>query len=72
MIHRASDNHTGCAKQMRPGDQSSGSNFEPLSFRQMTWCNYLKVPAVKGGDLMQVQSFGERYHASINHLEPQR
>jgi hypothetical protein len=38
----------------------------------VAWRNYLEVPAVKGGDLMQVQPFGERYHASIHDLEPQR
>ncbi len=31
-----------------------------------------KVSAVKGGDLVQVQSLSKRYHASIHHLEPQR
>ncbi|HET9973534.1 MAG TPA: hypothetical protein VFQ68_35240 [Streptosporangiaceae bacterium] len=31
-----------------------------------------QIPAVKSGDLMQVQPFGERYHASIHDLELQR
>jgi hypothetical protein len=31
-----------------------------------------EVPAVKGGDLVQVESLGEGYHASIHGLEPQR
>ncbi len=68
---RASDNHTG-----GPGSYVLGSVFrqqlEPLSFGQVTWRNDLEVPAVKGGYLMQVQPFGERYHASIHDLEPQR
>jgi hypothetical protein len=34
--------------------------------------DYLKVPAVKGSDLVQVEPLGERYHASIHDLEPQR
>ena len=38
----------------------------------MTWRDHLKVPAVKGGDLVQVEPLGERYHASIHGLEPQR
>jgi hypothetical protein len=38
----------------------------------VAWRNDLKVPAVKGGYLMQVQPFGERYHAGIHDLEPQR
>jgi hypothetical protein len=36
----------------------------------VAWRNHLKVSAVKGSDLVQVQSFGKRYHASIHHLEP--
>jgi hypothetical protein len=42
---------------MRPGDQSSGSNL-PLSFGQVARRDYLKVPAVKGSDLMQVNGPG--------------
>jgi hypothetical protein len=60
----------------RRADSSRSSVFrqqlEPLSFRQVAWRNYLKVPPVKSGYLMQVQPFGERYYASIHDLEPQR
>ena len=34
--------------------------------------NYLKVPAVKSGDLMEVQPLGECYHASVHDLKSQR
>ena len=46
--------------------------LEPLPFGEMTWRDHLKVPPVKGGDLVQVEPLGERYHASIHGLEPQR
>jgi len=36
----------------------------------MTWRDHLKVPPVKGGDLVQVEPLGEHYHASIHGLEP--
>ena len=51
--------------------QSSGSS-KPLPFGQMAWRDHLKVPAVKGGDLMQVEPLGERYHTCIHGLKPQR
>jgi hypothetical protein len=38
----------------------------------VAWRNYLKVAAVKSGNLMQVQPLGECYHASIHDLKPQR
>jgi hypothetical protein len=34
--------------------------------------NYLKVPAVKSGDLMEVQPLGKCYHASVHDLKSQR
>jgi len=37
----------------------------------MAWRDYLKVPAVQGSDLMQVEPFGKRDHAGINGLEAQ-
>jgi hypothetical protein len=36
----------------------------------MTWRDHLKVLPVKGGDLVRVEPLGERYHASIQGLEP--
>jgi hypothetical protein len=33
--------------------------------------NYLKVPAIKSGDLMEVQPLGECYHASVHDLKSQ-
>jgi hypothetical protein len=38
----------------------------------VAWRNYLKVPAVKSGDLMEVQPLGECYHASVHDLKSQR
>jgi len=34
--------------------------------------NYLKVPAVKSGDLLGVQPLGECYHASVHDLSASR
>jgi hypothetical protein len=60
---------SGANTRQRPGRlqrvavASRGSAFrqqlEPLSFGQVAWRNYLKVPAVKSGDLMEVQPLGE-------------
>src|SRR5205807_8904445 len=74
-VHSASDNHTG-GRGADASCRSWGSVFrqqlEPLPFGQMTWRDHLKVPAVKSGDLVQVEPLGERYYASIHGLEPQR
>ena len=45
---------------------------EPLSLGEVAWCDDLEVAAVEGGNLVQVEPFGERYHAGIHSLEPQR
>jgi hypothetical protein len=37
----------------------------------VAWCDDLEIPSVKGGDLMQVESLGKRYHARIYGLKPQ-
>ena len=71
-VHGASDNHTGGAKRCVPWGSVFRQQLEPLSFGQVAWRNDLKVPAVKGGYLVQVQPFGQRNHASIHDLEPQR
>jgi hypothetical protein len=54
------------------GDSALWQQFEPFPFEPMAWRDYLEVPAVQGGDLVQVEPFGERYHAGIHGLEPQR
>jgi hypothetical protein len=46
--------------------------LEPLPFRQVTRRDDLEVPAVKGSDLVQVESLGKRYYTGINDLESQR
>jgi hypothetical protein len=39
---------------------------------EVAWRDYLKVAAVESGDHVEVQSLGERYHARVHDLEPQR
>ena len=72
--HFAKDNYTG--PRSRRFLQILGSVFrqqlEPLPFGQMAWRDHLKIPAVKGGDLVQVEPLGERYHTCIHGLKPQR
>jgi hypothetical protein len=69
------DNYTGSREPDASCSSCWGSIFrqqlEPLPFGQVTWRDHLKVPAVKGGDLVQVEPLGERYHASIHGLESQ-
>jgi hypothetical protein len=66
----------GSLREADASCRSRGSVFrqqlEPLPLGQTTWRDHLKVPAVEGGDLVQVEPLGERYHASIHGLEPQR
>lgn len=45
---------------------------EPLSLGEVAWCDDLEVAAVEGGNLVQVEPLGKRYHAGIHGLEPQR
>ena len=45
---------------------------KPLSPGEVARCDDLEVAAVQGGDLVQVESLGKRYHAGIDGLEPQR
>ena len=72
--HFANDHYTG--PRGRRFLQILGSVFrqqlEPLPFGQMAWRDHLKVPAIKGGDLVQVEPLGERYHTCIHGLKPQR
>jgi len=44
---------------------------KPLSPGEVARCDDLEVAAVQGGDLVQVEPLGKRYHAGINGLQPQ-
>jgi hypothetical protein len=41
-----------------------------LPLGKVAWCDDLEVAPVKGGDLMQVEPLGKRYHAGIHGLKP--
>lgn len=54
------------------GESVFRQQLEPLPFRQVARRDDLEVPAVKGSDLVQVESLGERYYTGIHDLESQR
>jgi hypothetical protein len=57
--HRASVNDTGRFGGRRMyGESVFRQQLEPLPFRQVARRDDLEVPAVKGSDLVQVESLG--------------
>ena len=51
------------------GESVFRQQLEPLPFRQAARRDDLEVPAVKGSDLMQVESLGKGYYTGIHNLE---
>jgi hypothetical protein len=44
---------------------------EPLAFGQVAGRDDLEVTPVQGGDFVQVEPFGKRYHAGVDCLKPE-
>jgi hypothetical protein len=53
-----------------PGKSVLWQQLEALSFGRLARRDYLKAPAVQGGDPVHVKLLGKRDHAGINGLEP--